>query len=52
VAEKKVHYLIAGGGGPGGGTGTTAGQITQWVESHFTATTLNGVTVYDLTSAS
>jgi 4-amino-4-deoxy-L-arabinose transferase-like glycosyltransferase len=52
VAEKKVHYFIAGGGGLGGGTGTTAGQITQWVESHFTAKTLDGVTVYDLTSAS
>jgi 4-amino-4-deoxy-L-arabinose transferase-like glycosyltransferase len=53
VADKKIHYFIAGGVRPGnGGTGTTAAQITQWVESHFTATTLNGVTVYDLTSAS
>jgi hypothetical protein len=57
VAEKKVHYFIAGGGrlgggGIGGGTSTTAGQITQWVESHFTAKTLDGVTVYDLTAAS
>ncbi len=24
-------------------------QITQWVEQHFTATTVDGVTVYDLT---
>ena len=41
VAEKKIHYFISGGGGPGSGgtSGTTAGQITQWVESHFTATT-------------
>jgi 4-amino-4-deoxy-L-arabinose transferase-like glycosyltransferase len=52
VAENKVHYFIAGGGGLGGGTGTTAGQITQWVESHFTAKTLDGVTVYDLTAPS
>ncbi len=55
VAAKKVHYFISGGTGGGGGpgtgtTGTTAGQITQWVEQHFTATTINGVTVYDLTS--
>jgi len=52
VAEKKVHYFISGGGGPGsGGTGTTAQQITQWVESHFSARALDGVTVYDLTTS-
>ena len=27
-----------------------ASQITSWVESHFTAETVGGVTVYDLTS--
>ena len=49
VAEKKIHYFIAGGRGLGtGSSGSTAGQITQWVESHFAATTLNGVTVYNL----
>jgi 4-amino-4-deoxy-L-arabinose transferase-like glycosyltransferase len=56
VAQHKIHYFIAGGSGAGagpgtGGSGTTASQITQWVESHFTAETLNGVTVYDLSSA-
>jgi 4-amino-4-deoxy-L-arabinose transferase-like glycosyltransferase len=50
VADKKIHYFISGGGGLGtGSSGSTAGQITQWVESHFTAETLNGTTVYDLT---
>jgi 4-amino-4-deoxy-L-arabinose transferase-like glycosyltransferase len=54
VAEGKIHYFIAGGGGfggrgVGGGSGDAA-QITSWVESHFTATTIGGVTVYDLTS--
>jgi 4-amino-4-deoxy-L-arabinose transferase-like glycosyltransferase len=50
VAEKKIHYFISGRGGPGmGASGATAGQITQWVQSHFTAQTINGVTVYDLT---
>ncbi len=49
VADKKIHYFIAGGRGPGtGSSDTTAAQITQWVESHFTAETINGVTVYDL----
>jgi len=33
--------------GPGGGA---ASQITAWVEAHFTAKTVGGVTVYDLTS--
>jgi hypothetical protein len=53
VAAGKVHYFLASGGGgfgggPGGGSGT-AGQITSWVESNFTATTVGNVTVYDLT---
>ena len=57
VAEGKIHYFIAGGqsgqggaGGPQGG-GDVASQITSWVESHFTATTIGGQTVYDLTSS-
>jgi 4-amino-4-deoxy-L-arabinose transferase-like glycosyltransferase len=33
--------------GPGGGA---ASQITAWVEAHFTARTVGGMTVYDLTS--
>ena len=57
VSEGKIHYFIAsGGGGFGGGFGGGAGgsgdasQITSWVEAHFTAKTLGGVTVYDLTT--
>ncbi len=57
VSEGKIHYYIAsGGGGFGGGFGGGAGgsghasQITSWVKSHFTAQTIGGVTVYDLTS--
>jgi len=53
VSEGKIHYFIAGGGagvrGPGGGSGD-ASAITSWVESNFAATTIGGVTVYDLTS--
>ena len=38
-----------GGGGPGGGT-TDASQISTWVAAHFTAKTMGGMTVYDLTT--
>jgi 4-amino-4-deoxy-L-arabinose transferase-like glycosyltransferase len=58
VSAGKIHYFIAGGGmggGPGGGLsagGSTSSQITSWVESTFTARTVDGVTVYDLTAGS
>jgi 4-amino-4-deoxy-L-arabinose transferase-like glycosyltransferase len=48
VDEGKIHYFIAGGGGLGSGSGSSAGEITQWVESHYTSQTVDGVTVYDL----
>jgi 4-amino-4-deoxy-L-arabinose transferase-like glycosyltransferase len=66
VAAGKIHYFIAsgggfggggfgggfGGGGFGGGVGGSddASQITSWVESHFTAETVGGVTVYNVAS--
>jgi 4-amino-4-deoxy-L-arabinose transferase-like glycosyltransferase len=92
VAEHKIHYYVAGGGGFGGGGGgfrggggggrgtgagrdfadfggrgaggsgtggggfgggggtTDAAQIAAWVEAHFTATTVDGMTVYNLTA--
>jgi hypothetical protein len=93
VAEHKIHYYVAGGGGFGGGGGGFAGagfggrgtgagrdfadfgdrgtggfggrgaggiggggastdeaQISAWVEAHFTATTVGGETVYNLTT--
>ena len=48
VAQGRIHYFLGSGGGPSGGTGTSS-QIAQWVAQHFTATTVDGVTVYDLT---
>jgi 4-amino-4-deoxy-L-arabinose transferase-like glycosyltransferase len=48
VAQGRIHYFIGGGGAPGGGTGTSS-VIAQWVAQHFSATTVDGVTVYDLT---
>ncbi|MFF8292769.1 ArnT family glycosyltransferase [Streptomyces sp. NPDC016309] len=55
VADGRIHWFIGGagggasgamGGGPGGGTGAA---ITAWVTSTFTAVTVEGVTLYDLT---
>lgn len=54
VAAGDVHYFIATGtGAGGGGTGasSTSTQITAWVKAHYTATTVGGTTVYDLTAA-
>ncbi len=50
VAQHKIHYFIAGGGGFGGGGTSGSTAIVSWVESHFTATTIGGTTVYDLTT--
>ena len=36
--------------GPGGGDGTGS-AIATWVAAHFTAKTVGGTTVYDLTQA-
>jgi 4-amino-4-deoxy-L-arabinose transferase-like glycosyltransferase len=49
VAAGEIHYFISGsmGGGMGGGNS----EITAWVTSTFTATTVGGQTVYDLTAA-
>ena len=53
VTGGKIHYYIASGQG-GGGMGTTtsyARAIASWVEANYTATTIGGTTVYDLTAA-
>ncbi len=50
VAEGKVRYFIASGGGMGGGMGGggTGSQIAAWVAAHYASTTVGGQTVYDL----
>ncbi len=57
VAEGDIHYFIPGGTGVGPGAGAggsqasdVAAQITSWVESTYSATTIGTTTVYDLTS--
>ena len=51
VAASDIHYFI-GGDGIGGSAGGSSDsqQIASWVASHFTAATVGGTTVYDLTS--
>ncbi|MFI5588191.1 ArnT family glycosyltransferase [Amycolatopsis sp. NPDC051758] len=48
VAAGEIKYYIEGGqgGGPGGGSS----EITSWVTANYTATTVDGQTVYDLQS--
>ncbi|HWU31836.1 MAG TPA: glycosyltransferase family 39 protein [Marmoricola sp.] len=51
VAQGKIHYFIAGGGvGQANGGSNVGSQISSWVESHFKSQTVDGVTIYDLTS--
>ncbi|MEU6040435.1 glycosyltransferase family 39 protein [Actinomadura sp. NPDC047616] len=57
VTQKKIHYFVGDGMGMGrGGMGGAAGgsdaaqRIAQWVQANFTARTVGGVTVYDLTA--
>ncbi|HET9117438.1 MAG TPA: glycosyltransferase family 39 protein [Pseudonocardiaceae bacterium] len=63
VATGQVHYFLPGGGPRGGAIGNfsrdasseatrrASTEISQWVEQHFTATTVGGRTVYDLTAS-
>jgi 4-amino-4-deoxy-L-arabinose transferase-like glycosyltransferase len=51
VREGKIHYFIAGGRGPGGGnSASNASQITAWVQASFPSKSVDGVTMYDLTT--
>jgi 4-amino-4-deoxy-L-arabinose transferase-like glycosyltransferase len=51
VRDGAVRYYIGGGGFGGSQAGGVAGQIASWVEQNFTASTVGGSTVYDLTAA-
>jgi 4-amino-4-deoxy-L-arabinose transferase-like glycosyltransferase len=50
VAEGKVSYYVAGGRDQGGGSASSGSEILAWVTANFTAQTVGGTTVYDLTS--
>jgi hypothetical protein len=49
VAEKRIHYFIGGAGFNANGGSRAAQEIAAWVAQNFTATTIDGVTMYDLT---
>jgi hypothetical protein len=55
VSEHEILYFVSSGsgsgaGGPVGSSGSGS-QITAWVKAHFTANTVGGMTVYDLTTS-
>jgi 4-amino-4-deoxy-L-arabinose transferase-like glycosyltransferase len=56
VAQGKIHFFIGGKMfGPRGGASSAsrdATEIADWVAGHYRAQTVDGVTVYDLTSPS
>jgi 4-amino-4-deoxy-L-arabinose transferase-like glycosyltransferase len=56
VHAGRIHYFIAGGGfgGRGGAMGgsSDSSQISTWIEANYHSTTVDGVTVYDLTQPS
>ena len=51
VSEHKIHYFVGQNRSSFGGGSGAAAEITSWVEAHFTARTIGGVTVYDLGSS-
>ncbi|WP_083896404.1 glycosyltransferase family 39 protein [Nocardia jiangxiensis] len=57
VAQHKIHYFIDASvmGGMRGGSSNSgseaSSEISAWVKANFTAQTIDGTTVYDLTAA-
>ena len=50
VRAGRIHYFIGGGTGANGSSGSgDSEQISSWVTAHYTAKTVDGVTLYDLT---
>jgi hypothetical protein len=50
VESGQIHYFIGSGGFRANGGSQDSEQIAQWVAQNFTATTVGGVTLYDLTA--
>jgi len=50
VTEGRIHYFLGGGGFNAKGGSRAAQDIAAWGTRHFTATTIGGVSLYDLTA--
>lgn len=52
VSQGEIRYFVSGGMGGGGAPGgsSSSSEIQKWVAAHYTATTVGGTTVYDLSS--
>ncbi|MET8090634.1 glycosyltransferase family 39 protein [Micromonospora sp. NPDC005220] len=50
VADGKIHYFVGGGGFRANGGSSASQEIAAWVAERFTAQTVDGVTVYDLSA--
>ncbi|MFG1677671.1 glycosyltransferase family 39 protein [Micromonospora sp. NPDC049282] len=50
VADGRIHWFLGGGGFRAEGGSSASAEISAWVTENFTATTVDGVTVYDLSS--
>ncbi|MCX2963345.1 glycosyltransferase family 39 protein [Gordonia sp. Z-3] len=51
VSDGQIHYFLGGGRGFGmSDESQPSAQIAQWVADNFTAETVDGTTVYDLTA--
>ncbi len=53
VSSGQLRYVILGGGmggGPGGGSSSSSSEIQTWVQSHGTAITVDGTTIYRLSA--
>ena len=52
VTEGRIHWFIGGGLGGGGARGgsRSAQDIASWVADNYQPVTVDGVTLYDLTS--
>jgi hypothetical protein len=49
VHKGEIHYYLSSGSGGGGvGGSASSSAIASWVEAHYSAKTIGGVTVYDL----
>ncbi len=51
VAAGKIHYFIGGTAGQANGGSSESTEIAAWVAATYTAQTVDGVTLYDLSAA-